>query len=175
MRSILSARGEIPQMRKQGKDAVVNTASTSALHGDYSLCSYSAAKADIVNLTRVTALDHAKEGIRVKCVCPGYTITSIEDFCTHAEMNKELLESIPQGRGCESVELARTVLFLASDDASYTNGHGKDYVPKTLTTLAVALVIYGGWESHRGAPNFLKLRTPQVCAPLSKLPWTISD
>ncbi len=120
------ARIAIPQMRKQGKGAIVNTASTSGLAGDYGLCSYGAAKAGIVNLTRIMALDHAKEGIRVNCVCPGYMVTPMTaGFREHAEMHKELLESIPQGRGCDPVEVGRTVLFLASDDASYMNGHGK--------------------------------------------------
>lgn len=65
------ARVAIPQMQKQGKGVIVNTASTSGLAGDFGLCSYGAAKAGIVNLTRIMALDHAKENIRVNCVCPG--------------------------------------------------------------------------------------------------------
>ena len=63
----------IPQMRKQGRGAVVATASTAGLSGDYGLCSYSAAKAGTVNLIKTMALDHAREGIRINCVCPGYS------------------------------------------------------------------------------------------------------
>jgi meso-butanediol dehydrogenase/(S,S)-butanediol dehydrogenase/diacetyl reductase len=63
----------IPQMRKQGKGAIVATASTAGLRGDFGLCSYSAAKAGTVNLIRTMALDHAREGIRINCVCPGYS------------------------------------------------------------------------------------------------------
>lgn len=47
-------------------------------------------------------------------------------FRDHDAMHKEVLDSIPQGRGADPIEVARTVLFLASDDASYMNGHGKE-------------------------------------------------
>lgn len=67
------SRIAIVQMRKQGQGAIVATASTAGLGGDYGLCSYSAAKAGTVNLIRTMALDHAREGIRVNCVCPGYS------------------------------------------------------------------------------------------------------
>lgn len=66
-------RVAIPQMRKQGKGAIVATASTAGLSGDYGLCAYSAAKAGTVNLIRTMAIDHAREGIRINCVCPGYS------------------------------------------------------------------------------------------------------
>jgi meso-butanediol dehydrogenase/(S,S)-butanediol dehydrogenase/diacetyl reductase len=69
----------IPQMRKQGKGSIVATASTAGLAGDFGLCSYSAAKAGTVNLIRTMALDHAREGIRVNCVCPGYSKIPLVD------------------------------------------------------------------------------------------------
>lgn len=116
----------IPQMQKQGKGAIVSTASTSGLSGDFGLCSYSAAKAGLVNLTRVMALDHAQEGIRVNCVCPGYMITPMTaPFRDNKVVYPLLLETIPMHRGSDPKEVGRAVLFLASDDASYITGEGK--------------------------------------------------
>lgn len=138
------ARAAIPQMRKQGKGAIVTTASTAGLFGDYGLCSYSAAKAGTVNLTRTMALDHAREGIRVNCVCPGYMVTPMtEGFRDEEHVHKALLESIPLNRGADPKEIGRAVLFLASDDASFITGQ--------------ALVIDGGWTAASGCPNFPKL------------------
>jgi len=120
------ARVALPQMRKQGKGAIVSTASTAGLAGDFGLCSYSAAKAGLVNLTRTMALDHAQEGIRVNCVCPGYMITPMTvPFREDKKVYEDLLESIPMHRGADPKEVGRAVLFLASDDASYITGQGK--------------------------------------------------
>ncbi|EXJ69712.1 uncharacterized protein A1O5_06783 [Cladophialophora psammophila CBS 110553] len=142
------ARVAIPQMQKQGKGAIVSTASTSGLAGDYGLCSYSAAKAGLVNLTRVMALDHAREGIRVNCVCPGYMVTPMTAaFRENEVVHQALLESIPLHRGSDPKEVSRAVLFLASSDASYITGQ--------------ALIADGGWSAHSGGPNFLKYMGPQ--------------
>src|SRR5438132_1059618 len=51
--------------------AIVNTASISGLRGDYGIAAYNAAKAGLINLTRVVAIEYAKNGIRANCVCPG--------------------------------------------------------------------------------------------------------
>jgi meso-butanediol dehydrogenase/(S,S)-butanediol dehydrogenase/diacetyl reductase len=139
------ARVVIPQMRKQGKGAIVSTASTSGLAGDYGLCSYSAAKAGLVNLTRVMALDHAQEGIRVNCVCPGYMVTPMTaPFRENETVHEVLLESIPMHRGSDPKEVGRTILFLASDDASYITGQGESrncsLFPSTTATLSSALI-----------------------------------
>lgn len=124
------ARAAIPQMRKQGKGAIVSTASTAGLAGDYGLCSYNAAKAGLVNLTRAMALDHAREGIRVNCVCPGYMITPMtQAFRDDKAIHEMLLESIPLNRGSSPKEVGQAVLFLASDEASYITGHGRSSLP----------------------------------------------
>lgn len=123
--SFYLARVAIPQMQKQGYGAIVNVASTSGLFADYGLCAYNAAKAGVINLTRAMAIDHAREGIRVNAVCPGYMVTAMTTgFRDNEDIHKELLDGIPQGRGCSPDEVGQAVLFLASDDASYVNGTG---------------------------------------------------
>lgn len=117
------ARVAIPQMQKQGKGSIVNVSSTSGLFADYGLCSYNAAKAGVINLTRAIAIDHAKEGIRANVVCPGYMVTPMtKSFTENPQVHQELKLSIPQGRGCDPSEVSNAVLFLASDEASYING-----------------------------------------------------
>jgi len=101
-----------------------------------------------MNLTRTMALDHAHEGIRINGICPGYMRTAMTTgFSQNPELEADLRMRIPQGRGCDPVEVARTALFLASDDASYMNGH--------------ALVVDGGTSAHSGMPNFLKYSAPK--------------
>lgn len=120
------ARVAIPYMQKQGKGAIISTASTAGLRGDSGLCSYSAAKAGMVNLTRTMALDHANEGIRINCICPGYMITPMTTAFREDKFIHDMLrERIPMARGADPQEVSRAVLFLASDEASYITGHGK--------------------------------------------------
>ena len=117
------ARIAIPQMQKQGEGVIVVTASTSAMSGEHGLPSYSASKAGMVNLMRSMAIDHAKDNIRINAICPGYMRTSMTEGL--GELAKIVEESIPQGRGADPEEVARSVLFLASEDASFMTGHGK--------------------------------------------------
>lgn len=95
------------------------------------------------------ALDHADEGIRINGVCPGYMRTAMTTgFSENPAVEAELKECIPMRRGCDPIEVARTVLFLASDDASYITG--------------IAMVVDGGWTAGSGGPNFLKHYAPKV-------------
>jgi meso-butanediol dehydrogenase/(S,S)-butanediol dehydrogenase/diacetyl reductase len=148
------ARVAIPHMstKNGGRGgSIVNIASTSGMFGDYGLCAYNAAKAGVINLTKAMAVDHAAEGVRVNAVCPGYMVTPMTTaFTEHEIMKSELLSNIPLGRGCDPVEVGKAVLYLASEDASYTTG--------------TALVVDGGWTSRYAAPNFTKYLSPEeVC------------
>lgn len=179
------ARAVIPQMRKQGKGAIVSTASTAGLSGDFGLCSYSAAKHGLVGLTKTMALDHAEEGIRVNCVCPGYMITPMTAaFREDKKIYEVLLDSIPMHRGADPKEVGRAVLFLASDDASYITGQGEFVTvhflcgafrssissnPLLTISLYTALTADGGWLAHSGGPNFVKHMGSHVSASLFML------
>ncbi|KAK3686453.1 hypothetical protein LTR37_019803 [Vermiconidia calcicola] len=136
------SRVAIPQMREQGKGNIIATASISGLGGDYGLSSYNAAKGGTVNLVRSMAIQHAKEGIRINSVCPGYMLTPMtQAMQDSAELGEEFKKVIPMGRGADPKEIGRAVLFLASDDASYITGH--------------ALTVDGGTMAHTGFPQYM--------------------
>lgn len=89
------------------------------------LSPYAASKAGIINLVKTMALDHAKDGIRVNAVAPGYTNTPMTaPFAGLPAIRDAMLSRIPMGRAAKPEEVGRAVLFLASEDASFTTAHG---------------------------------------------------
>ena len=134
-------RRAIPVMRVQGSGAIVNTASISGLYADYGIVAYNAAKAGVVNLTRVAAIEYARFGIRVNCICPGAINTPLLTAAAQPEMIKKFNEVIPMGRLGRPEEMANVILFLASDLASFVTGS--------------AYVADGGQTAKTGSPSFL--------------------
>ena len=137
----------LPIMRKQGKGVVINTASISGIGGDYGLSSYNAAKAGVINLTRSAALENAKHNIRVNCVCPGAINTRVAQILAKEradEFRRLQGQAHPIGRMGEPEEIANTVLFLASDEASFITG--------------AAIVVDGGITAHTGLPNLSRIQ-----------------
>ena len=123
--TFLGLKYAIPIMRQQGGGAIVNTASVSGTRGDYGMASYNAAKAGVINLTRAAALENAKHHIRVNCVCPGGINTRVAQVLggERAEEFRRAMGKIhPVGRMGEPEEIANTVTFLASDEASFITG-----------------------------------------------------
>lgn len=113
------------QPRRYG--AIVNTGSDLAFLGQAGYCAYSATKGGILALTRTLADEVAPMGIRVNAVCPGATNTPLlmAEFTHVADRDaeqREMEQTIAMGRFGEPHELARAVLFLLSDDASYITG-----------------------------------------------------
>lgn len=135
----LGCKHAIPEMAKQGGGAIVNTASDAGLRGVSFLSTYCASKGGVVLLTKSLAVEWARQGIRVNCVCPGVIQTPIlEPFLSQAGTGREaVLERMaqmhPLGRVGQPEEVARAVLFLASDEASFITG--------------VALPVDGGLEA----------------------------
>ena len=126
------AKFAIPEMVKNGGGTIVNVSSTNAVNGRSGMAQYDATKAALLALTRSLACDHAAQGIRANAVCPGFTITPFHTRryaesrgVTEEEASRFLWEAprdVPIGRPAEPVEIARTILFLASSESSYMTG-----------------------------------------------------
>jgi NAD(P)-dependent dehydrogenase (short-subunit alcohol dehydrogenase family) len=120
----LCMKYEIPQMLQQGGGAIVNTASIAGLIGLPYASAYVASKHGVVGLTKTAALEYAKQGIRVNCVCPGYIETPMtEPGRNDPERMAHMLASEPIGRLGKPEEIAETVVWLCSDAASFITGH----------------------------------------------------
>ncbi|MBP7337811.1 SDR family oxidoreductase [Niveispirillum sp.] len=125
----LGTRAGIRAMKLRG-GAIVNVASIAANVGEPLLAAYNASKGGVAQLTKAAALHCAAEGypIRVNSLHPGYTVTrlvtdavaSLGDAAT--AFSASVLSKIPLGRMADPREIARPLLFLASDDASYMMG-----------------------------------------------------
>ncbi|PZR19731.1 MAG: 3-oxoacyl-ACP reductase [Flavobacterium psychrophilum] len=118
---MLGSKYAIPELKKT-KGNIVNTASISGLGADYGMGSYNAAKAAVINLTRIVANDHGEDGIRCNAVCPGPIATPLAKDVFTDDVIKAYAEAIPAGRIGQPEEIATVVAFLASDDASFVNG-----------------------------------------------------
>lgn len=118
----------LPVMRAHGGGVIINNASDWAFIGAPAVVAYCTSKGAVVQMTRAMAIDHAGENIRVNAVCPGDTFVDRwvkEGFyqgsgaVSEAEARKT---DLPMGRVAETIEIARAVLFLASDDSSFMTG-----------------------------------------------------
>lgn len=118
------------------KGAIVNIASTLGVVASPNRAAYTASKHAVVGLTKEMGMELAEKGIRVNAVGPGVTRTSLtERYFQDAEQAQRIREIHAVGRWGEANEIARAILFLASDDASFICG----------TTLLVD----GGWTAGR--------------------------
>jgi NAD(P)-dependent dehydrogenase (short-subunit alcohol dehydrogenase family) len=117
----LGMKYEIPAMLKQGGGAIVNTSSVAGLIAVPNLIAYTASKHAVVGMTKATALEYAKMGIRVNAVCPGLIRTPMIE-----EGAKEVIAAYtamePIGRLGRPEEIAAAVIWLCSDEASYVTG-----------------------------------------------------
>lgn len=117
------SRAAVPHMRRNGGGAIINNASVSGMFGDYGMASYAAAKGGVINLTRNMALDFAKEGIRVNCICPGAIDTPLFAGMKQAPgVFDAFIQAVPMKRLGDPSEIGEAVAFLASDAASYITG-----------------------------------------------------
>jgi NAD(P)-dependent dehydrogenase (short-subunit alcohol dehydrogenase family) len=123
----LMSRFSIPEMRKAGGGSIVNVASIGGVRGMPDAHAYSAAKGGVVNLTRSMAITYGPEKIRVNCMAPGGIDTEMI-ASRMADINTLLADPAtatmisPMCRVGQPEEMAKAILYLASDDASYTNG-----------------------------------------------------
>lgn len=116
----LCMKYEIQQMLNQGAGAIVNSSSTVGLIGYPGNSPYTASKHAVMGLTKSAALDYAKQGIRINAVNPGAIATEmIERLGFTAD---DVAPIVPIGRIGQATEIARVVVFLCSDAASYITG-----------------------------------------------------
>jgi NAD(P)-dependent dehydrogenase (short-subunit alcohol dehydrogenase family) len=114
-------------MREAGGGTIVNTASALALVADPFLPVYTASKHAVLGLTRSVGVAYAADGIRCNCVCPGDMQTPMIEQYWEAtgdvgKARAEMESIYPAKKIGQPIEVARAVLFLASDEASYVNG-----------------------------------------------------
>ncbi len=128
----------VPSMVARGRGSVVNLASTAGLGGLVDRLAYSVSKHAVVGLTRSTALDLARSGVRVNCLCPGrvetpFVRTRIAEYSDPVAAAREMASTQAMGRLGQPSEVAAAAVFLASDAASFITG--------------AALPVDGGWTA----------------------------
>jgi acetoacetyl-CoA reductase len=115
-------RPVIEGMRNRKFGRIINISSVNAQKGQMGLANYSAAKAGELGFTKALAQESAKAGITVNAICPGYISTEMVQAVPKEVLEKNILPQIPLGRLGEPEEVARCVVFLASDDAGFITG-----------------------------------------------------
>jgi 3-oxoacyl-[acyl-carrier protein] reductase len=109
-----------PMMKKRA-GAIVNVSSVVGVHGNWGQTNYAASKAGIIGFTKSLARELGSRGIRANVVAPGYVKTQLTEVLPE-EATKAMVDNTPLGRVAEPQDIAGTVRFLASDDASFITG-----------------------------------------------------
>ena len=122
----LCSKAAIPVMQRNG-GVIVNVASELGLVGGSEIAAYCASKGGVVQLTKAMAIDHAADGIRVNCVCPGPVSTPLLEAIMGASSDPEgerrrIAEKTLLKRLGRPEEIANVILFLASEESSYLTG-----------------------------------------------------
>lgn len=127
-------------MLERRAGSVVNIASIGGIVGIRDRLAYCTTKFAVVGLTRSMALDHASEGIRVNCVCPGrvetpFVAARLKEYPDPEAAYREMASTQAVGRMARPEEIAASVVYLASDEAAFITGS--------------ALIIDGGWSAGK--------------------------
>ncbi len=128
-------------MFQQGNGSIITTASICGLGGDDGMAPYNAAKAAVINMSRSAALEGARHGVRVNCICPGLIETPAVQraYLKNSDIKSNIAAQVPMGRLGLPQEIANATAFLASEEAAYVTG--------------AALVVDGGQSIHSGVPD----------------------
>lgn len=123
----LFSHGVIPIFRKLGGGVILNTASATALRAVPDRACYTASKGAVIALSRSMALDHARENIRVNCLCPGTVDTPslaqrLSSFPNPDEARANFIARQPMGRFGTAEEVAEAALYLVSAEAAFVTG-----------------------------------------------------
>ena len=126
--TFLMSKFALPTMIEQGSGVIINNGSGWGIVGGNEAVSYCASKGGVVLMTKAMAIDHASQGIRVNCLCPGSVKTPMLDEdarlrgLTWEEYHKQDAAHRPMGRIGTPEEIAKSALFLASDDSTFMTG-----------------------------------------------------
>ena len=115
-------RPVIEGMRERNFGRIVNISSINGQKGQMGQTNYSAAKAGEIGFTKALAQENARKGITVNAICPGYIGTEMVRAVPQDVLEKNIIPQIPVGRLGEPEEIARCVVFLASDDSGFITG-----------------------------------------------------
>jgi NAD(P)-dependent dehydrogenase (short-subunit alcohol dehydrogenase family) len=119
----LSCRAAIPAMRKRGGGSIIVTSSVNGMMAEPKLAAYCASKGALIMLVKAMAVDHARDGIRVNALAPGWVETPINTpYLSTAEDRAAASSVQPAGRIARPGEMGKAVAFLASGDASFITG-----------------------------------------------------
>lgn len=130
----------LPAMLARGKGSIVNLASIGGIVGIRDRLAYCTTKFAVVGLTKAMALDHARQGVRVNCVCPGrvetpFVTARLREYPDPEAAYREMASTQAVGRMASADEIAGAILYLASDEAAFITGS--------------ALIIDGGWSAGK--------------------------
>ena len=115
-------RPVIEGMRERGFGRIINISSINGQKGQMGQANYSAAKAGDLGFTKALAQENANKGVTVNAICPGYIATEMVLAVPKDVLEKAILPQIPLRRLGQPEEVARCVVFLASDDAGFITG-----------------------------------------------------
>jgi NAD(P)-dependent dehydrogenase (short-subunit alcohol dehydrogenase family) len=116
-------RAAIPEMLQRGGGTIVNISSVAGLVGFPFSAAYSTTKGGLNAFTRCVAMDYAKQGIRCNAVCPGLVDTPMAaDLILNPERISQVMQAYPLGRPGKPEEVAKLVLYLASDESAWVTG-----------------------------------------------------
>ncbi|MEM7331603.1 MAG: SDR family oxidoreductase [Chloroflexota bacterium] len=120
----LCMKHQLPHMMANGGGSIVNTASVAGLVGSHSLSVYGASKHAVVGLTRSAAVEYVRKGIRINAVCPAVIRTPMVErgFNENPMFVEATLKANPMRRLGEADEVAKAVIWLLSEESSFTNG-----------------------------------------------------
>jgi NAD(P)-dependent dehydrogenase (short-subunit alcohol dehydrogenase family) len=121
--AFLLCKAVIPHMQTAGGGSIILSSSSVGWHDSApNIAAYATSKFAITGLTKSAACDYLHDNIRVNCICPGPTDTPMIRSGRTTEELKAFVESLPIKRLADPDEIARVVLFLASDDSAYITG-----------------------------------------------------
>ncbi|MDQ7092861.1 SDR family oxidoreductase [Desulfosporosinus sp. PR] len=120
----LCMKYELPEMQKQKSGAIVNVSSAAGLIGSAGTAAYTASKHGVVGLTKASALEFAKQHIRINAVCPGFIRTPMLETIinSHPGVEEQLIAREPIGRLADPDEVAQAILGLCSNASSFITG-----------------------------------------------------